>query len=405
MPESHTTQSVRSTRGRRWLGRLIPLSLVGIAAVLVGFVVWMPATVAPVPPSEIPLINVTVRPVQEIPEFADTFELTAVVEPERVVQVAAEVAGRIERFAERTRPTSFRGRVIPNGVAIDEGEPISAGDPLVYLNKDLAQARFDQAQAQFEYDEREYQRIVDLYEREATSKTELDDAGTKRTISRAALDEAARQLERTTIVAPVSGILNRLPVEVGEYVALGDPVAEIVNIDQVKVVVDAPERDVHYLNVGDNVEVEARAQEDAVFTGQITYISELANNSTRTTRLEIIVDNHNHALRSGQIVRARLTRCVLEDIIMIPLDAVIPLEHGYAVYIEVGGHAERREVELGFIKGRTVQIMRGLQSEDRLIVAGHRYVGPGQTVKVVDNQDAKEDAHAETETRVGADPP
>lgn len=388
MPESHDTQSVPSTRGRRWLGRVIPPSLVVVAAILVGVVVWMPATVTPVPPSEIPPINVTVQPVQEIPEFADTFELTAIVEPERVVQVAAEVAGRIERFAERIRPTRFRGRVIPSGVAIDEGEPISAGDPLIYLNKDLAQARFDQAQAQFEFDQREYRRIMDLYEREATSKTELDDAGTKRAISRATLDEAARQLERTTIMAPVSGILNRLLVEVGEYVAIGDPVAEIVNIDQVKVVVDVPERDVHYLNVGDNVEVEARTRGDAVFTGQVTYISELANSSTRTTRLEITMDNHNHVLRSGQIVRAKLTRRVLEDIIMIPLGAVIPLEHGHAVYIVVDDHAERREVELGFIKGRTVQILRGLQSDDRLIVAGHRYVGPGQTVTVVQDQGA-----------------
>jgi membrane fusion protein (multidrug efflux system) len=370
-------------RGRSWARWLIPVVLVVVSAGLVGLVALLPAGVDPPPAPDIPRVNVEVQVVRAIPELTDTFVLSAVVEPSCVVRVAAEVSGRIERLGQRRREVVWRDRVIPEGRPIDEGEPIAEGDPLVYLNTELLQARFDQAQAQFEYDEREYRRISDLYERGVTSKTELDNARSRLDLGKALLDEAAHNLERAAIVAPVTGILNRLPMEIGEYVMPGDPVAEIVSIDQVKVAVEVPERDVHYLRVGDRAAVVVAWPQETEFVGTITYISELADDQTRTTRVEILVDNRQHALRSGQIVRARLTRRMLTDVIMVPLGSVIPLERGRVVYVVNDNHAERREVELGIIKGRSVQVLSGLSTGERLIVAGHRLVGPGQPVAIV----------------------
>jgi membrane fusion protein (multidrug efflux system) len=370
----------RSARRRR--GWPIALGLLLLALGAVVLIALIPVEVEQPPVIETPPVNVEVWRVVAEPEMADALTLTAVIEPERVVTVAAEVAGRIECSGLRTREAEFRGRRLARGSTVAEGEPIERGEPLVCLNQELAQAHYDRALAQYEYDEREYRRISDLYERGATSKTELDDAGTNRAISRAALEEAARQLERTTIVAPASGILNRLPMEVGEYATPGAAVAEIVAIDRVKVVVAVPERDVHHLSVGDLVEVIVRNAAERVLSGRITYISELADEGTRTTRVEVTVDNRDHALRSGQIVRVRLTRRMLQDVIMIPLAAVIPLEEGRVVYLEREGQAERRAIELGFIKGRNVQVLSGLAAGEQLIVAGHRYVGPGQAVRV-----------------------
>jgi membrane fusion protein (multidrug efflux system) len=370
-------------QARGWLRRLIPVALVVIAAALVGVVALMPREADPALANEVPPVNVEVQRVQAIPELADTFTLSAVVEPYRVVRVAAEVAARIERFGQRQHAVRWRGREIPAGTVIEEGEPVEQGDPIVYLNKELLQARFERARAQCEYDRTEYQRIEDLYQRGVTSKTEFDDAKTQYEVSKALLDEAARNLERAEIVAPITGILDSLPMEVGEYASPGDQVAEIVDIDRVKVVVDIPERDVYYLKVGDTAEIFAHAPAEMEVAGEISYISELADPDTRTTRLEITVDNRDHQLRSGQIVRARLTRRVLTDVIMIPLESVIPLEQGRVVYVVNAGHAVRRDVELGIIKGRSVQVLSGVQAGDQLIVAGHRYVGPGQPVAII----------------------
>ncbi|MFQ5805380.1 MAG: efflux RND transporter periplasmic adaptor subunit, partial [Phycisphaerae bacterium] len=361
----------------------IPVGLVIVAAVLVTLVARMPEDPEPTPAGEASSVNVKVLSIRPIPKLADTLTLSAVVEPHCVVRVAAEVAGRIERLGRRQRAVTWRGREIAAGQVVEEGEPIARGDPIIYLNKELLQARYERARAQCAYDKLEYERIDDLYQRDVTSKTEFDDAKMKYEVSKATLDEATRNLERAEIVAPISGILNRLSMELGEYASSGDQVAEIVDIDKVKVVVDMPERDVYYLHVGDTTEIFVRVPQETKLTGEIAYISELADVGARTTRLEITVDNRGHVLRSGQIVRARLTRRVLTDVIMIPLGSVIPLERGRVVYVVNEDHAERRVVELGLIKGHSVQVLSGVQAGDRLIVAGHRYVGPGQPVTIV----------------------
>jgi membrane fusion protein (multidrug efflux system) len=68
---------------------------------------------------------------------------------------------------------------------------------------------------------------------------------------------------------------------------------------------------------------------------------------------------------------------------MIPLLAVIPMENNKAVYVVNSDMAVRREVELGIIKGDRVQITRGLEPGDRLIIDGNRFVAPDQKVNII----------------------
>ena len=82
-------------------------------------------------------------------------------------------------------------------------------------------------------------------------------------------------------------------------------------------------------------------------------------------------------------MRARLTRRMLEDAVLVPLLAVIPMEHSHAVYVVNSTEAQRREVGIGIITGDRVQVTRGLAPGDQLIIAGHRLVAPGQKVNVV----------------------
>jgi len=180
----------------------------------------------------------------------------------------------------------------------------------------------------------------------------------------------ARELDRAVITAPQRGTLNRWLMEVGEFANPGDPVAELVDTYTVKVVVEVPERDVGVLRVGDEAVVVADPGAPRPLTAPITYISAVADAGTRTTRVEISVDNRAAELRSGQIVQVQLTRRVLRDVIMIPLDSVIPLEHGRMVYVAEDGVAAPREVELGLIRGRNVQVLAGLRPGERLIVDG-----------------------------------
>lgn len=364
---------------RKVIAGLLVLSVGGVAAIVLA---KMPANKTETPPVEEAVVNVETLTVAPLAEVEDHAVLPGTIEPFRMVKVAAEVGGRIERYAERVRQSTWRGRTSDKGRPIDEGEPISAGEPILYLNKDLLEAEYARVKAQHEFAVREYDRMARLGQELVANQKELDDARTQRDMARAAMTEVEERLKRTTIYAPIGGAIEKLPFEAGEYVAPGDVVAVIVDIAKVKVVVDVPERDVSVLSIGARQDVLLNGDADKA-VGQITFIGEMAAPNTRTTRIEITLDNPELKLRAGQIVRVRLVRGVLHNVIMVPLRAVIPLEEGKEVYVVVNGRAERRGVELGFIRGSEVRIVRGLSPGDSLIVAGHQFVAPGQRVNVI----------------------
>ena len=364
-----------SKKKNSWLRRnAVKAVIILVAVAILAVIMKMPAKKREAPATEAPPVKVTVMTVTAEPQLADTFILPAVVEPNRIVTVASEVSGRIE------------------SIPLEEGSKVQAGDLLIKLNTDLILPQFESAKAQVERDQIEFDRMTNLAKENAATQRDLDNATSQLAISKALLEGIRARLERTSILAPTTGILNDLLVEEGEYVDPGNPVAQVVDTDTVKVVVEIPERDVAFFSVGDKAEIFANTKGRAEsltkdspesLVGTITFISELADPKTRSTRTEITLNNEQRLLRSGQIVNVQLTRRIIKDAIMIPLLAVIPMEESKAVYVVNSSQAMRRDVEIDVIKGDQVQITSGLEPGDKLIIAGHRFVAPGQKVNIV----------------------
>jgi membrane fusion protein (multidrug efflux system) len=328
----------------------------------------MPGRTEDLPPRQVPPVNVEVLRVEAIARMPDLLELPATLEPNRVVQVPVELAGKIEE--------NF----------VEEGEEVSEGQVILRLDTALLEAEFKRAQAQAEFDKRTRDRSMELLEKGVLNRSQVEEVEARATISAVALDVAQTKLERATVKAPLSGVLNVRSHEAGEYVSAGDTVAEIVEVAKIKVVVQIPERDVRYLSLGDRIELSVDSLPGVKLSGKVTYLSEVADISTRTTRIEVSVDNSRRRLHTGMIVRAKISRRNLTNVVMIPLASVIPLEEGRVVYVASEDRAERREVELGIIRGSQVQVLSGLESGDLLITRGHRQVGPNQLIRVVDEQ-------------------
>ncbi len=371
-------------------------AMIAIGAIVAVFIIWQVIPQredAPVP-TVAPLIHVTVMEIDPIAIFNDSFKVGGVVEANLVVEVSAEVDGLLEAYAGTEDPTSQPGvRHITaknrSGKTLIEGDLIEAGQPLVYLNDDMIQSEYEGASAQFDYETKHYQRLQDAFESGVATSHELDGAKTKLAVSEAAFEGATQKLERTTVFAPITGIINKLPINVGEYVKLGTCVAQLVDIETVDVITNVSERDIHYINIGDEATVSIDSLGGVEVTGEVTFISELADFATRTTRVEISIANPvqeetgRRQLRSGQIVTATLKRRDMKDVIMVPLMAVIPLEDGNTVYVALDDRAQPRKVELGMLKGSKIQIVSGLVAGDQLIVEGNRQLGPGQQIKII----------------------
>jgi membrane fusion protein (multidrug efflux system) len=311
------------------------------------------------------VLDVKVEAIEPVSQQPDEMRLPAVLEAYRVVKVAAEVPGRIEKIGPQ------------------EGTDVEPNQPLVWVNTDLLKAACDQAVAQYELNVRELKRYETLDGRGVATDIELYRAKAAVAVSEAALTQTREQLARAVIRSPIAGVLNDIIPERGEYVVPGMPVAEIVQVDQLKAVVCLPERDVVHVKVGQKSRVVVDAVDGLELDGTVTYISAKADEASRTFRTEITADNRQRRARAGQIVRLRLLRRNIPQAIMIPLLSVIPTEDGYQVYVVEDDKAKARKVGIGVITSDRVQAISGLKAGDKLIVAGQRMVGDGSPVRVV----------------------
>jgi membrane fusion protein (multidrug efflux system) len=362
-----TQEHNRNKKAGGWfISNVIKVIIIFAAIAGLTFIAKLPKKENQVADINTPSVNVKVMKVVPVTQFPDTFKLPAVIEPNRIVTVSAEIDGRIE------------------DVPLTEGNNVKKGDLLVKLNTDIILPQYKVAEAQLQRDEIEYTRMENLVKSNATPKSDFDNAKTKRDISKAQFEEIKARLARANIIAPISGVLNKIAVEEGEYIQTGKNIAEIVDNEMVKVAVDIPERDISFFSTGGQAEVIADYKgREEVRKGTITFISEVADDLTRSTRMEISLPNEDKILHSGQIVNVVLTRQILKNVIMIPLAAVIPMENGNAVYVANTSVAKRRDVQIGIIRGEDVQIKSGLDPNDHLIVSGHRLVVPNQTVNIV----------------------
>jgi multidrug efflux pump subunit AcrA (membrane-fusion protein) len=144
------TESRPAVRSGRQI--LIPVLVLAGAGAALALLLRMPANSNEDPETQAPPVNVEVEVVAPLAELADTIELPGVVEANRVVEVSAEVEGRIERIAR------------------EEGQECQAGDPLIHINTDLLQADCDRAAAQADYDRSRYERISNLHKEGAATK-------------------------------------------------------------------------------------------------------------------------------------------------------------------------------------------------------------------------------------------
>jgi len=335
------------------------------AAVTAGVMLWPVSAGSVGDQTGVPPVKVKLEPVTPIAQ-RDEIRLPAILEPYRTVKVAAEVPGQVEKIGP------------------EEGSDVEPNQPLLWLNTDLLQAAYDQAKAKHDLGVSELGRYEGLDRRGVAADIEMIRAKAARDISEALLNQAREQLERTVIRAPMAGVLNDRLVEPGEYVTPGTPVAEVVDIDHFKVVVNLPERDVVHVRIGQEVRVLTDAVDDLELQGKVTYIDACGDDECRTFRTEITAQNTGRRARAGLIARVVLLRKTIEQAIMIPLASVIPTENGYQVYVEQDGKASRRDVAIGLIVGDRVQAKTGLKAGDRLIVDGHRLVGDGAPVNVVE---------------------
>ena len=311
----------------------------------------------------IPAVPVSVMVIEPV-AMQDVIYLPGETEAFEDVQVAANIAGRVDWIGPR------------------EGQQVDKGDLLAKIDVSALKASLDRAEAAYKLADDLYQRRLRLYEHKIIAKEELDQSETQRALALADLKQIKVRYNHGFPKSPITGIMNYLYVEEGEYADVGKPLAEIVNIDKIKINVRVPELDVRFVNLGQQTPLKIDAFPDRTFMGTIDFVSFKADPATKTFLVRSVIDNPYYDIRPGMIGRVAFVRRVIPDAIAAPIFTLIDKGGERIVFVEKDGVAESRTISIGVIEGDRVQITSGLNPGDHLIVKGHTEVEDGMKVIV-----------------------
>lgn len=314
-----------------------------------------------------------------------TIALTGSVEAGRIAQLASPAEGPICCTKVREGDAVGKGQAVLN-----LGRREGATALVASLNEDLKKENDNLASTR---------RLVEIG---ALAGEQLDIAAANALRVRAQLAKAREATQDYAVVAPWAGIVSKVKVRDGDFVAPRAPLAEIYDPNSLVVRVSVPEQEAARLALGMKAQVELDAYPGKRFSASVSRLYPYLDSRTRTRIAEITVTDAPKLL-PGMFARAHLVRETLADAITVPAYSLVAAPGGgFAAFVVKDGKAVRRKVETGIEVDGRVRIVRGLAAGDKLIVAGQEKLEDGAAVKAVEVDGKKAGAVAKSEAKPAA---
>ena len=266
-------------------------------------------------------------------------------------------------------------------VNFKEGQYVTKGTPLVYLNDNELQAQYQRLQYTQKLVQTQESRQKQLLAREAISQEEYDIVLNQYNTALSDIKLVQAQLEKTVIRAPFNGRLGLRQVSEGAVINAANIIVSIVNIDPIKLEFSIPERYAGLVAEGSSIYFSSESSTEEV-EGKVYAFEPQIDAATRTLKLRAQSPNKSGKYLPGMFVKIRFVLDVKEDALLVPAESVIPELSGYKVFV-VGadGNAEQRMIEIGTRTDTQVQVISGVKEGDLVLTTGVMQVRQGMPVK------------------------
>ncbi len=265
---------------------------------------------------------------------------------------------------------------------IAEGEPVAAGAVVAVLDQSVYKAELAQAQAALALSRANFKRAEELLAKNAGTQRARDEAVAALRNDEATVALAQARLEKTVVIAPFDGVLGLRQVSLGQYLEPGDAIANLEDIDPLKVDFRVPEIYFSVVKVGQAIEILIDAFPDDSFIGEVYAIDPLIDVNGRAIVIRATVPNGDRRLRPGLFARVNLIYESRSNVLFVPEQALVPFGEKQSVFKVVDGIARLTPVEIGTRVGATVEIRGGLAEGETVVTAGQIKLQDGVPVMV-----------------------
>ena len=304
----------------------------------------------------------------------------------RADTVRDEVAatGDIEAIQSIDLRPEVEGRVVE--ILLREGQEVAAGTPLFQIDSVELGAQVAQLAAQRDLATQDLARTKDLLAQNAASAQDLERAEANARSSDAQLRLISTRLARTTVRAPFAGIVGQRFVSQGDYVNNTTKLCTLQTVSPMRATFNVPEKYARSLKRGQEVAFNVAAIPNREFVGEVDFVDPVVSSSGRTILVKAHVPNPQRLLQPGMFIEARLVTAVRPKAIVVPEDAVVPVQGATFVWTVQEGKAVQRQVGIGVRTPGYVEITSGVDAGEQVVVGGLESLYPGAAVnpKVVD---------------------
>lgn len=281
---------------------------------------------------------------------------------------AIVATGGVEALQQIALRPEVAGRV--SSLLFREGQRVDSGTPLVKIDDAELRAEVERARADRDLARQALERTRQLLADRAAAPADLERAEAQARVAQATLDLLELRLARTTVRAPFAGVVGQRSVSIGDYVTAQSELLMLQTVSPVRAVFAVPERYAADLRVGQQVTFRVAAIPARDFTAQVDFVDPVVTLPGRTITVKALAPNRDGALQPGMFIEVRLATEVRGDATVIPEEAIAPAAGGAFVWVVVEGKATRREVELGVRAPGFVEVRRGVDAGELVVVGG-----------------------------------
>ena len=298
---------------------------------------------------------------------------------------AIGATGQIEAIQSVDLRPEVDGRIVD--ILVREGQGVAAGTPLFKVDDAELKAQVAKAEADRDMAQRNLERTKQLMTQNASSQSDLEKADAGYRSAQASYDLLKTRLDRTVVRAPFAGLAGRRLVSIGTYVNAQTPLISLQSINPQHATFQVPERYADRLRQGQLVSFQVAALPGKNFSGEVVFVDPVVELPGRTILVKARVPNPERRLQAGMFIEARLATDIRPNAVVVPEDAILPLQGQTYIWVVKAGKADRRQVTLGVRTAGWVEIQPGsVDAGDSVVVGGAERLFPGANVmaQVVD---------------------
>lgn len=284
-------------------------------------------------------------------DFSNTISLSGSIEANEQIEIHSEVSGIVEN------------------ISFTEGSQVSKGQVLLKVNDVELRAQLAQAKTKEGLSSENERRAKLLLQKEAISQEEYDIASADYRTMKAQTQLIQAQIAKTSIRAPFSGKIGLRSISPGTYVTPATLIANLVSSNQLKITFSIPEKYASQITKGTEIKFTVPNVTDT-FKAKIYALEPGIEMTTRTLKIRALTENTGGKLLPGTFANIELALGNIKDAIIIPTEAIIPIQGGKKVFIANNGQAKEVKVVTLARTDKDVVITSGLKVGDTVLTSG-----------------------------------